>query len=151
MQSPTHPIDETLQRYRWKRARLDDLGGETSKLAARIICRSFSPMPRTRPIMASIDVHLWLKEEKVHMELAYPEVPAFFLVLVAQGLKGVTPHGVGLTPCEHEPWHWNPFCLPLVWQEEMDSMPHFTAFAKRYSGILRDSSWQCPNAARLMR
>lgn len=144
-------MDEALEKRGWKRTRLDDLGGESSKLAARILCRAYNITPGTRPLIAAIDVHLWMWQDKVRMDLATPQVPPFLQALVVQGLLGVTPHGLGLVPCKHEPWHWNPFCLPLTWQEEMNSLPHFDAFVQRYGRALRDSSWQCPDAALLMR
>jgi len=151
VKSPIHPMDDALARRQWKRARLDDLGDESTKLAARIVCRAYTPTPVVRPLIAVIDVHLWLRGNKVRMDLATPQVPRFLEVLVAHGLLGITPHGLGLVPCNHEPWHWNPFCLPLVWRQEMNSIPHFDAFVRRYSRSLQDSSWQCPDAARLMR
>lgn len=145
MSSPVHPMDEALARRQWKRARLDDLKGESAKLAARIVCRA----PSVRPFIAVIDIHMWLQGDKVRMELATAQIPAFLRLFVVQGLQGVTPHALGLVPCKHEPWHWNPFCLPLIWQQEMNT-EHFNAFAQRYARSLQDLSWQCPDAALLM-
>lgn len=151
MESPIHPMDQALNGRGWRRAQLDDLGEESAKLAARIVCRAYSLNPGTRPLIAVIDVNLWLRGNKVRMDLAAPQVPPFLEVLVAHGLLGITPHGLGLVPCDHEPWHWNPFCLPLVWRQEMNSIPVFNAFVQGYSRSLQDPSWQCPDAARLMR
>jgi hypothetical protein len=143
-------MDEALAKRQWKRAQLDDLKGESAKLAARVICRAVRITPGAPTLMAVIDVHLWLQDDVVRMDLVSPEVPPFLQALALQGSLGVTPHAVGLVPCSHKPWHWNPFCLPLVWQQEMNSTPHFDVFTRRYARVLQDSTWQCPDAARLM-
>lgn len=156
MQSlPAHPIDSVLNRYDWKRATLADVGGESSKLAARIICQTVALRPGTRPVMAAIDVHMWKDGESVKLELANvnlpPQLRAMFEVLITQGLKGLPPRALGLTPCRHEPWHWESMCLTLVWRREMDDYARFRLFTTRYARLLEDKSWQCPDAVQMTR
>lgn len=103
-------------------------------------------------MFAVIDVNLWADGEKTHLELAAPmEVPSMLHILVAQGIVGVSPHALGLTPCLHEPWHWNPLCLPLTWQQEMNNPRLMGAFVRHYTRSFSDASWQCPDAAPLTR
>jgi len=148
VEKPTHPMDEELSRRQWKRAQLSDLS-ESCELAGRLACRALTA-PGTRQTLALVDVHLWLQGDNVRFELATQHVPPFLELFVAQGLFGVAPQAVGLVPCEHEPWHWNPFCLPLIWQQGMNSLPDINAFMHDYVHKLEDSSWQCPDAARFM-
>lgn len=150
METPTHPMDSHLLSQGWKRVRLDDLKGESDKLAATILCRAL-PVPGARPLLVYVDAHLWLQGDVVRMEMPGAHVPPFLMFWVAQGLIGVTPHGVGLVPCNHEPWHWNPFALPLVWQPDMVPGPSMNHLADRYYALLLDPSWQCPDAVRFLR
>lgn len=156
MQSlPAHPIDPVLDRYGWKRATLADVGGESSKLAARIICQTVALRPGTRPMMAAIDVHMWKDGENVKLELANVNLPpsfkAMFEVLIVQGINGLPPRALGLTPCRHEPWHWDSMCLTLVWQQTMDDSARFQPFTARYARLLKNTSWQCPGAVQMTR
>ena len=151
MEVPVHPMDAALTQREWRRARLEDLQDGSAKLAARVFCRALNIPPSMPPLMAVIDVHLWLQGNNVRMDLARPEVPSFLEELVVQGQVGVSPYALGLVPCRHEPWHWNPFSLPLIWRQEMNCVPHINAFAQHYVRSMRDTSWQCPDAAHLLR
>jgi hypothetical protein len=102
----------------------------------------------------AVDVNVWSQGEAVRIELASPNIPPILqrmvMPMIIQGLMGVTPHSVGLTPCSHEPWHWNPFSLPLVWQQPMNDRRVFERFAQAYAELLKEKSWQCPDAAQLI-
>lgn len=151
LEPPVHPMDDALHRRGWRRAQLADLGNDRSNpLAARIICRNLKATPLAQTVLVIVDVNLWLHGGKVRMDIVTQPVPPILELLARQGRAGVSVHGLGLIPCDHTPWHWNPFCLPLVWQPEMDSRPHFDALAKRYNRMLEDTTWQCPDAARIM-
>ena len=154
MQAPDHPMDNRLRARGWQRARPEDLKGESHKLAARLILRPINLDGHRGPsAIAVIDVHLWQADNgSVRFDMALPFQSSMLHPLIAQGLRGVSAHGLGLTPCRHEPWHWNPFCLPLIWQPEMDNMDVFRAFSRRYYRYLtEETSWQCPDAALVMR
>jgi len=119
---PAHPIDPTLDRMGLKRVTLAHLKGEAHKFAATLICRTLSPGSDTRPLMVAIDVFLWKDGELVRMELANVNMPptlkSMFEAIIAQGLEGIPPRALSLTPCLHVPWHWDSLCLSLAWEEE---------------------------------
>src|SRR4051812_29517383 len=148
---PAHPMDEALGKRRWRRTLLDEIGSESSKLAGRIITRSIT---RTggQALFGIVDVHLWRSGQNIRMEFATTlNIPPMFHTLIAQGVLGISPLALGLTPCSHEPPRWNPFCLPLTWQQEMNDRVRMDVIVRRYARTFEDPSWQCPDAALLMR
>jgi len=153
MSPVTHPLDHFLGLHKWSRATLDDLGSKSEKTALSLICRAanFSATSKVR-IIARIDVNAWRSSDKVYFEIVSAGDDPLELLsqLTDVGPRGVSPLAIGLVPCRHSKGHWNPMCMPLVWQQSMNNLDKFDVLMRRYVKALDQPGWQCPDTVKFM-